>query len=124
MTDLAAAFAQVAGAVSSAFGGPFHTGALLYDGEPVYDDGGSIVTPGEPFTMPCEVQVDVVTEAMRADADFLERDVRLLIIGPASLTTEPRVSVTVGPFAGMTYELRSAARDTLAFGWECRARAS
>lgn len=123
MTDLAAAFAQVAGAVGAAFGGPFAAGLLLYDGEPVYDDGGSIVTPGEPFTMPCEIQVDVCTEAMRADADFLERDVRLLILGPAALTTVPRVSVTAGKFAGQTYELRSVARDPLAFGWECRGRA-
>lgn len=117
------AFAHVAGAVSAAFGGPYHTATLLYDGEPVMDDGGSIATPGAATTLPCEVQIDAVTEAMRLDADFLERDVRLLILGPAALTTEPRLGVTTGPFAGQTYELRSVMRDPLAFGWECRARA-
>jgi hypothetical protein len=116
------AFRQIAGAVSEAVGGPFHDGALLFDGEPVYDDGGSIVTPGEPSELVCTVQVDAVTEAMRLDADFMERDVRLLILGPASLTTQPRVRVDAGPFAGQTYELRYVARDPLGFGWDCRAR--
>lgn len=116
------AFRQIAGAVSEAVGGPYHAATLLFDGEPVYDDGGSIVTPGEPSELVCTVQVDAVTEAMRLDADFLERDVRLLVLGPNSLTTAPRVRVEAGPFAGQIYELRSVSRDPLGFGWECRAR--
>lgn len=118
------AFAQVASAVGAAVGGPYHAGLLLSDGTPVKDAGGSITTPGTPTQTACTVQVDAVTEAMRADADFLERDVRLLILGPAALTTAPQVSVTAGPFAGAVYELRSVTRDPLGCGWECRARAA
>lgn len=117
------AFAQIASAVRQAIGGPYHDATLLYDGEPEYDAGGSIVSPGNATTLPCLVQVDAVTEAMRVDADFMERDVRLLILGPETLTSEPRVRIEDGPFEGQAYELRSVARDPLGFGWECRARA-
>ncbi len=120
---LDAAFAQVAGAVGTASGGPYHAARLLYDGEPVLDDGGSIIDPGTPYEVPCQAQVDSATEAMRTSADFLEKDVRLLILGPATLTTAPRVRVYAGPFAGNIYELRTAGRDPLGFGWECRGRA-
>jgi len=90
---------------------------------PVKDDGGDIVTPGTPFEVACRVQVDRVTEAMRQAEGFLERDVRLLILGPTALTTEPDVSVSSGPFAGQSYSIQSVDRDPLGFGWECRARA-
>lgn len=119
---LDAAFAQIAGAVSAAFGGPYHDAQLLYDGEPVFDDGGSIISPGTPFTVPCSVQVDSATEEMRTSADFLETDVLLLILGPDVLTTAPRLHVREGPFATNVYELRTARRDPLGFGWECRGR--
>lgn len=119
---LEAAFAQIAGKVSAAFGGPYHESALLYDGEPLVDAGGSIVEPGTPYTVDCSVQVDVATEAMRTSTDFLETDVLLLVIGSAILTTAPRVRVDAGPFAGCTYELRTARRDPMGFGWECRGR--
>lgn len=122
MVDLAAAFGQVAGAIGVAFGGPYADGKLLYAGTPIYDDGGSIISPGEPIEVPCKVQVDVVTEAMRADEDFMEKDVRLLILGPAALDTTPDVSVIAGKFAGQTYSLQTCGRDSMGFGWECRAR--
>ena len=122
MVDLAAAFGQVAGAIGAAFGGPYADGKLNYPGVPVYDVGGSIIDPGEPYEVPCQVQVDVVTEAMRADADFMERDVRLLILGPAALDTTPDVSVIAGKFAGQSYSLQTCGRDSMGFGWECRAR--
>lgn len=118
------AFAQVAAAISNAVGGPYYDGKLLIDGAPVYDSGGSIVTPGSATEADCSVQIDIVTEAMRLDADFLERDVRLLILGPTNLTTAPRVRVEAGPFAGSVYELRSVSRDPLGLGWECRGRAA
>lgn len=119
---LDAAFAQIAGKVSAAFGGPYHDAHLLYDGDPIFDDGGSIIDPGTPFHVICSAQVDVATEAMRSSVDFLETDVLLLILGPAALTTAPRLHVRAGPFERNVYELRTARRDPLGFGWECRGR--
>jgi len=117
------AFAQIANGFSAVFGGPFHDARLHYAGTPTIDAGGSITAPGTASTVNCRVQVDVVTEAMRRDTDFLERDVRLLIIGPALLTTEPDVEVVEGPFAGQRYSLRAVGRDPMGLGWECRGRA-
>jgi len=119
---LDAAFRQIAGAVSSAVGGPFHAAKLLYPGTPVYDDGGDIITPGVPSEVDCRVQVDVATEAMRQAEGFMVEDVRLIILDPATLDRTPKVSLTAGPFAGKVYSLMSVQRDPLAFGWDCRGR--
>lgn len=120
--NLPAAFAGLATAFAETMGAPFHDAILHYPGEPVVDDGGSIVDPGTPSEVPCRAQVDVVTEDMRLDADFLARDVRLLILGPVMLTTEPELEVTDGPFAGQRYSLKSVARDPAGIGWEARGR--
>ena len=120
---LDAAFRQIAGAVSAAVGGPYAAAKLLFPGEPVYDDGGSIITPGVPFEVDCTAQVDVVTEEMRLDAGYLAKDVRLLILVDRELDTTPDLRIDAGKFAGNTYSLQSADRDTLGFGWQCRARA-
>ncbi len=117
------AFAQIAGLVSEAVGGPYHAATLTYPGIPVKDDGGSIVTPGVPYDVACKAQVDVATEAMRQAEGFLSEDVRLLIIGVVALDTKPDLTVSAGPFAGKVYSLLSVARDPLGFGFECRARA-
>lgn len=119
---LDAAFRQIAGAVSAAVGGPYHAARLTYPGNPVYDDGGSIVTPGTQLQVDCRVQVDVATEAMRADAGFMAEDVRLLILDPADLNTTATLRVLAGPYAGEVYSLLSKQRDPLGFGWECRGR--
>lgn len=116
------AFRQIAGAVSEAFGGPYHAATLTYPGTPIKDDGGSIITPGTPVNVSCKAQVDVATEAMRLDAGFMAEDVRLLIIGPDTLDTTPTLAISAGPFAGKVYTLLSAGRDPLGFGWECRGR--
>jgi len=116
-------FHSMAASFSSMMGGPFHPGTANYPGTPVTDLGGSIVSPGTPVKYDCSVQRDVCTEQMRADADFQEKDVRLIITGLDELTTEASVAILSGPHAG-TYALRTATRDPAAFGWECRARAA
>lgn len=120
--NLPAAFAGLATAFAETMGAPFHDAILHYPGTPVYDDGGSIVNPGTPSQVACRAQVDVVTEDMRLDADFLARDVRLLILGPVMLTTEPELAISAGPFAGQRYSLQSVARDPAGIGWEARGR--
>lgn len=116
------AFRQIAGLVSEAVGGPFSAGKLLYAGVPVKDDGGTIITPGTPSEVDCRVQVDAVTEDMRRDAGYLAQDVRLIILIDAKPDTTPDLRVIDGKFAGQTYSLQTANRDTLGFGWECRGR--
>jgi hypothetical protein len=115
-------FAGMADAFSSANGGPFHPGTVTYPGTPDVDAGGSIISPGTPIVQDCMVQRDICTEQMRSDADFQERDVRLIITGLDALTTEAAVEILAGPHAG-AYALRTATRDPAAFGWECRGRA-
>lgn len=103
-------------------GGPYHAASLLYAGTPVKDDGGSIVTPGTPTEVECTAQVDRTTEEMRKAEGFMAEDVRLLILGPATLDRTPRLSLAAGPFAGKVYSLMSVQRDPLGFGFECRGR--
>lgn len=119
---LDAAFRQIAGAVSTAVGGPYAAAKLFYPGEPVYDDGGAIIVPGVPYEVDCQVQVDVASETMRLTEGFMAEDVRLLILGPGTLDRTPKVSITAGPFAGKSYSLMSVQRDPLGFGWDCRGR--
>lgn len=116
------AFREIAGLVSEAVGGPYADATLLYPGVPVYDDGGAIITPGTPSETACKAQVDVVTESMRLEAGYLAEDVRLLILVDADLDTTPDLRIDAGKFAGNTYSIQSADRDTLGFGWQCRAR--
>lgn len=100
---LDAAFAEVALAVSGAVGGPFHPGVLRSPGEAVYDDGGSIVEPGEPVPFDCHLQIDVVTESMRTEAAYADGDVRLLILAaglPRAVDTDATVEITAGSHVG------------------------
>lgn len=81
------AFAEIAASLSAEFGGPYHAGKLIWQTEAEYDDGGSIVTPGGTEEFECRVQVDAVTESMRLEAGYTDKDVRLIIL--ASGLTRP-----------------------------------
>jgi hypothetical protein len=102
----------MANGFSAMAGGPFTDATLWWAGTPVTDDGGSIVDPGTPV------------EAMRADADFQQEDVRLLILS-AGLTTVPdeaaEVVIEAGDNAGR-YAIQTVGRDPVGIGFECRAR--
>lgn len=121
MVSLAAAFEGFAASVTAAFGAPFYSANRITETAPVYDDGGSIVTPGETVEAPCRCQVDDATEAMRQDAGFAAKDMRLLILGLDALDTDARISVTEGPWAG-TWSIQSVSRDPAGIGWVCRGR--
>ena len=119
----AAAFAQLAAGFSGD-DGPYFPAIVRTETPPVIDDGGSIVTPGEAVERDCMAQVDAVTDAMRLQDGFTQRDVRLLILSATltgSLDTTARVEVTAGPNAGV-YSVQSVARDPVGIGWDCRAR--
>lgn len=119
-----AAFAGIAVAFSRAGLGAFYDSVASWPGEPLLDAGGSIVSPGVPAEKPCSCQVDIVTEAMRAEAGFTDRDVRLLVLcttldGP--LDTAATVTVQAGPNAG-AYNVQSVALDPIGSRWDCRGR--
>ena len=120
----ASAFASIANGFSAMAGGPFTDATLWWAGTPVMDAGGSIVSPGTPVEQDCRVQVDVATEAMRADADFQQEDVRLLILS-AGLSVVPdeaaEVVIEAGDNAGR-YAIQTVGRDPAGVGFECRAR--
>lgn len=118
------AFGGLAAAFSGAFGGPYHAAVARWPGTPVYDDGGSIATPGTPIAKPCLCQVDVVTDAMRADAGFVQGDVRLLVLASSldgALDTDATVQVTAGPQPG-AYSVQAVATDPVLVAWDCRGR--
>jgi hypothetical protein len=124
---LAAAFASIAAAVSSAYGGPYFPGKVHTVSDTTYDDGGSILTPGQPVVRPCLVQVDAATEAMRQSAGFTDTDVRLLVIGLAGdLNTDATVEVLPGPTVPADHvglwSIQSVGRDPLGCYRECRGR--
>ena len=79
------------------------------------------MTPAAPISLPCSVQVDRATEAMRSAADFLATDVRLLILGLAALDDTAKITIPAGVHAG-TWRLMSVERDPAAIGFDCRGR--
>ena len=120
----ASAFASIANGFSAMAGGPFTDATLWWAGTPVMDDGGSIIDPGTPVEADCRVQVDVATEAMRADVDFQQEDVRLLILsaGLPIVPDEAAEVVIAGGIHAGTYALQTVGRDPIGIGFECRAR--
>ena len=120
-----AVFASLAAGFAAQFGGPFYDGEAVWPGTPTYDSGGSITTAADLVHADCQVQIDVATEAMRADAGFIATDMRLLVLAATltgTLDTTARIEVSAGPYAGTAWTLHSAARDPAGIGWECRGR--
>lgn len=127
--NMAAAFTGIALGFSAAMGGPYHPGTVHWSGEPEYDDGGSIISPGIPVERPCSVQIDAVTDAMRGQDGYTDKDVRLIILAPTldgPLNTDARVEVQAGidvpaDWVGF-WSVESVDRDPLGIGWSCRGR--
>lgn len=122
--SMAQAFADMALGISTAMGGPYHDALAKWIGTPTTDDGGSITSPGTPVAKSCSVQVDAASEQMRTDADFQEKDMRLLILAATlegDMDTGATVQVLEGPHEG-EWDIRSAARDPFGIYWECRGR--
>ncbi|MBB5709344.1 hypothetical protein [Sphingomonas xinjiangensis] len=116
-------------AISGAVGGPFHAGRLHWPGVPVVDDGGSIIEPGEPVEVDCMVQIDQVTEAMRQEAGYTDRDVRMLVLAPGlerRVDTDAIVEVLPGAFVPANHvglwSVASSAQDVLGFAFDGRGR--
>src|SRR6185312_15894234 len=73
-------FANLATGFAYTFGAPFIDATAVWPGTPVKDAGGSITSPGTPVSLSCKVQFDDASLAMRSAPDFLQTDVRILVL--------------------------------------------
>jgi len=122
--SLADAFADIGLAFSTAFGGPFHDARTIEQVDPVYDDGGSIVTPGGVAHRGCSVQIDSAIQRIREAEGYVDTDVTLIVLASTlagGLNTEARIEVLAGPHAGV-WMVSLIERDTVAAGWVGRGR--
>jgi hypothetical protein len=124
MIPMAAQFAAIAARLSSQFGGPYHRATAIWQDAPVFDSGGSIVTPGAVVSFPCLCQVDGVTESMRRSESYTEKDMRLLILREGlgrAIDSGATVDVLTGPHAGR-WLVASVTADAAGVYYECTGR--
>lgn len=122
--SLALAFSGIAEGFSEAMGAPYYPATASWPGEAVWDDGGSIVTPGVPDERDCRAQIDACTEAMRGEAGYADKDVRLIVLAATldgRLDTDASIAVVKGPNAGL-WSLQTCELDPAGIGYVCRAR--
>ncbi len=122
--DLAAAFGEIGMAFSSVLGGPYHAARTIEQVAPVYDDGGSIVTPGGVAHRDCQVQIDTAIQRIRDAGSYVDTDLTFIILAATldgSLNTEARIEVLDGPHAGK-WSVDMLERDPVAAGWVGRGR--
>lgn len=122
--DLAAAFGEIGMAFSSVLGGPFHDARTIEQIAPVYDDGGSIVTPGTVAHRACQAQVDSAIQRIRDSGSFVDTDLTFIVLAATlegGLNTEARIQILEGPHAG-TWSVDMLERDPVAAGWVGRGR--
>jgi hypothetical protein len=124
MIDPAAAFASVAARVSGIMGGPYVSGTVIDQVEPVTDDGGSIVSSGAPSSRACQVQIDKASWEMHQSEGYAEGDMLFLILVvtlDGNLDTDARIMVNAGPHAG-TWLVSGIAKDSLGIYWSGKGR--
>ena len=124
MLNMAKAFAVKASSISHRYGGPYYDAIVHSYGEPVYDIGGSIVAPGVATRRQCQAQVDAATEDMRRDENYIDGDVRILILSDTlsgGIITDDRIQILSGPRSG-EWLIQSIARDPFGIYYELRGR--
>lgn len=118
--SLADAFAGIATGFADQFATPFEDAITRWPGAPVYDSGGSIITPAAPIRLPCKAQFDAPTQQMRADPAFIEGDARAIVLAASlsgPLDTTARLETVGGKWA-----ILSCTADSAGIGYECRVR--
>jgi len=122
--NVAAKFATVAQSVSAMFGGPYYDAIIRRQGNAVYDDGGSIVTPGTPISRICQAQVDVATQDMRNEVGFTDGDVRILVLAntlAGAVTLDDSIELLGGAHIGL-WQIQSISVDPFNIYYELRGR--
>jgi hypothetical protein len=115
--DLAATFSNIAVSISQQFGGPYHPGKVIDQIDAIYDDGGSISTPGTVSLRDCMVQVDIATEAMRQSEGYAEGDARFLILDSRASTARSTRMPRFACLPGRAWAHGSSAQSS-AMRWE------
>jgi len=80
---------------------------------------------GEPSTVtnatPCRIQIDAMTEAMRAAEGAADSDRRAIVLG-AAVDTDCKLSAETGPYGGSWWLVMSIQSDPCGTYFECRCR--
>jgi hypothetical protein len=128
MLNLAAAFAELAGMASAAFGAPFFTGAVIIAATPGgYDDDGNFVPGSPPDALECQVQIDAIDERSRPEG-WSDKDYRFMILSSGftgGIDADARVRVTdVTAPADFRVEwlVNALQRDPAGIGWVGKGR--
>lgn len=103
--DLGAIFSDIAIGISAQFGGPYHA-ASIHRTTFTRISGGDML-PAE-TQIPCRVQIDRVTEAMRSNPAFSDAEVAILVLRASftgNLTTDDRIVAEAGEFEGVVWKL-------------------
>lgn len=122
--SLAEAFGDIGLAFSQVLDGPYHSAQTIEQVAPIYDDGGSIVTPGGVNHRSCSVQIDSAIQRIRESGSFVDTDMTFIVLASTltgSLNTEARIEVLDGPHAGI-WSVELIERDPVAAGWVGRGR--
>lgn len=112
------------GGASALFGelmGTYYLAATLYSDTPTYADDGSMTT-GETSTT-CLARVDSATERMRQADGFTQTDRAILVLASSiadDITTDHRIEILEGPYAGSVFSIASADRPPAGSYWLCR----
>ncbi len=97
--------------------------AKVYAETSVYDAHGELTT--SETIRDCKAQVDVMTEAMRAQEGAADGDRRILVLSTSlagDLDSDSEVEVLEGPYAGARYLVSNIDRDPCGSYWNCRGR--
>jgi hypothetical protein len=120
----AGTFSDIAMSISKRLGGPYVSGTVVDQAGQQWDDGGSIIDPGNATLRTCMLQVDVVTDAMRQAEGYTDKDMRLLVLAntlQGRIDTDATIEVIDGPGFGV-WSVASVVRDPLGIYWDCRGR--
>lgn len=87
-----------------------------------YDEVGEITSVET--TVPARVQVDAMTESMRAAEGSSESDRRIIVLAADGITVDSDaiIAVNSGPYAGSRWLVKDLDRDPCGAYWNCRAR--
>lgn len=101
---------------------PIYLPGTVYTSLTVYD------RYGEPSTVtnatPCRIQIDAMTEAMRAAEGAADQDRRAIVLAGdgVSFDTDAELSANSGPYAGSRWLVMSIDRDPAGSYFSCRVR--
>ena len=112
----------LASAFGAAFGSFYLDGTLLRAATYAADAGGTI-TSSSPTSIPCKVQVDAISERLRASPGFTDAEVRIFVLASSlsgDVTSDDRIQVATGPYAGVSWKLNAPiGRDPAGCYWDC-----